>query len=63
MQKTGQIFLNAKIVKERQTCLLSGAGVNLERYAVADYPAGNVVKFLFIGRSCGKRALTSCFRP
>ena len=45
-----QIFLNAKIVKERQTCLLSGAGVNLERYAVADYPAGDVVKFLFIGR-------------
>ena len=45
-----QIFLDAKIVKERQTCLLSGAGVNLERYAVADYPAGDVVKFLFIGR-------------
>lgn len=45
-----QIFLNAKIVKERQTCLLSGAGVNLERYAVADYPAGDIVKFLFIGR-------------
>ena len=45
-----QIFLNAKIVKERQTCLLSGAGVNLERYAVADYPAGDVIKFLFIGR-------------
>lgn len=45
-----QIFLDAKIVKERQTCLLSGAGVNLERYAVADYPAGDIVKFLFIGR-------------
>ena len=45
-----QIFLDAKIVKERQTCLLSGAGVNLERYAVADYPEGDVIRFLFIGR-------------
>ena len=45
-----QIFLDAKIVKESQTCLLSGAGVNLEHYTVTDYPDGDVTGFLFIGR-------------
>lgn len=45
-----QIFLDEKIVSEAQTCLLSGAGVNLEHYRVADYPGGEQTKFLFIGR-------------
>ena len=45
-----QIFLEEKIVSEAQTCLLSGAGVNLEHYRVADYPDGEQTKFLFIGR-------------
>lgn len=45
-----QLFLGEKIVEERQTCLLNGAGVNLEHYTVTDYPGGDVIRFLFIGR-------------
>ena len=56
-----QIFLDAKIVQERQTCLLSGAGVNLERYAVADYPEGDTVKFLFIGRVMREKGVDELF--
>ena len=56
-----QIFLDGKIVKECQTCLLSGAGVNLERYAVADYPAGDTVKFLFIGRIMREKGVDELF--
>ena len=56
-----QIFLDAKIVQERQTCLLSGAGVNLEHYAVTDYPAGDVIKFLFIGRVMGEKGVDELF--
>ena len=45
-----QVFIDAKIVEDRQTCLLNGAGVNLEHYTVTDYPGGDVTGFLFIGR-------------
>lgn len=45
-----QLFIDEKIVEERQTCLLSGAGVNLEHYPLMDYPEGDVTGFLFIGR-------------
>lgn len=56
-----QIFLNAKIVKEGQACLLSGAGVNLEHYTVMDYPGGDVTKFLFIGRVMKEKGVDELF--
>ena len=49
----GTAFESGGLLKKMVTAmyrLSCGAGVNLERYAVADYPAGDVVKFLFIGR-------------
>ena len=45
-----QIFLEEHIVREQQTCLLNGAGVNLEHYRLTEYPTGDETKFLFIGR-------------
>lgn len=33
-----QIFLDKKIVREEQTCLLHGAGVNLEHFQYTEYP-------------------------
>lgn len=45
-----QIFLDEGIVPESKTCLLSGAGVNLEKFSPAPYPAGDTTRFLFIGR-------------
>lgn len=34
-----EVFINEKIVKEEQTCVLNGAGVNLEEYPFCEYPA------------------------
>ena len=56
-----QIFIDNKIVKEKQTCLLNGAGVNLSHYQVADYPAGDTTKFLFIGRVMKEKGVEELF--
>lgn len=56
-----QIFLEEHIVREQQTCLLSGAGVNLEHYKVAEYPAGDETKFLFIGRVMKEKGIDELF--
>lgn len=56
-----QIFLNEKIVKEEQTCLLSGAGVNLSHYQVSDYPKGEGTRFLFIGRVMKEKGIEELF--
>lgn len=56
-----QIFLDEGIVKESQTCLLNGAGVNLEHYQVAEYPAGDETRFLFIGRVMKEKGIDELF--
>ena len=33
-----QIFLDEKIITRNQTCLLNGAGVNLEHFSLLEYP-------------------------
>lgn len=45
-----QELLKYKIVKEEQTCVLNGAGVNLEEYPYCEYPSDDEIRFLFIGR-------------
>lgn len=45
------LFQRMGMVRGRQACLLSGAGVNLAHYAPAPYPGQeDVTRFLFIGR-------------
>lgn len=56
-----RIFLDEKIVKEEQTCLLNGAGVNLSHYQVTDYPDGDTTKFLFIGRVMKEKGIEELF--
>lgn len=56
-----QIFINDKIVREEQTCLLNGAGVNLSHYQVADYPAGDTTRFLFVGRVMKEKGVEELF--
>ncbi len=56
-----QIFVDEKIVKKEQTCLLNGAGVNLNHYQVTEYPAGDVTKFLFIGRVMKEKGIDELF--
>ena len=56
-----RIFLDEKIVKEEQTCLLNGAGVNLSHYQVSEYPAGDITRFLFIGRVMKEKGIEELF--
>lgn len=56
-----RIFLDEKIVKEEQTCLLNGAGVNLSHYQVSEYPAGDTSRFLFIGRVMQEKGIEELF--
>ena len=61
-EENRQIFLNEKIVKEEQTCLLNGAGVNIEEYQYIDYPDENEpVRFLFIGRVMKEKGVDELF--
>lgn len=45
------LFVKEKIVREKQTCVLNGAGVNLEDFPYQEYPMEmQTTRFLFTGR-------------
>ena len=56
-----QIFIKEGIVKETQTHRLNGAGVNLEKYQVTEYPEGERIKFLFMGRVMAEKGINELF--
>lgn len=55
------IFLREKIVKEKQACLLNGAGVDLAHFEVAEYPQGETTRFLFMGRVMKEKGMDELF--
>lgn len=56
------IFINSKIVKREQTCLLNGAGVNLDKFPYIPYPTDNEeTRFLFIGRVMKEKGIDELF--
>jgi glycosyltransferase involved in cell wall biosynthesis len=58
-QKT---FLESKIINEERTCVLNGAGVNLEEYPFTPYPEDNgEIRFLFIGRIMREKGVDELF--
>lgn len=57
-----QVLLDKGIVKQTQCCLLSGAGVNLQRYAFTPYPTEvGPVRFLFMGRVMREKGVEELF--
>lgn len=61
-EENRQIFLNKKIVREEQTCLLHGAGVNLEHFQFTEYPTDDgITRFLFIGRVMKEKGIGELF--
>lgn len=60
-QENQQIFIHAGIAKQEKTCLLNGAGVNLERYQPTAYPGGDTTRFLFIGRVMKEKGIDELF--
>lgn len=56
-----QLFIDEKIVPEEKAVLLSGAGVNLQRYAYRPYPKEDHVRFLFVGRVMREKGIDELF--
>lgn len=58
-----QVFLKNKIIKEIQTCLLPGAGIDLEEYKMTSYPEeSRNIRFLFIGRVMREKGVEELFK-
>lgn len=56
-----QVFLDEGIVPQAKTCLLSGAGVNLDHYACTPYPEEETTQFLFMGRVMREKGVEELF--
>lgn len=56
-----QLFIDEGIVPAEKTCLLSGAGVNLQRFTPAPYPADGKIRFLFVGRVMREKGIGELF--
>ena len=55
-------FVRLGIVPSEKTHILHGAGVNLERYAYAEYPKDSLTtRFLFTGRVMQEKGITELF--
>ena len=51
-----RLFIQRKIVRADQTRVVPGSGIDLDRFAVADFPSGGLV-FLLIGRLIGDKGV------
>lgn len=57
-----RLFIHEGLVRENQTCVLHGAGINLEHYQIAEYPQHDgTTRFLFIGRIMQEKGINELF--
>lgn len=57
-----RVFLKHRIITRNQTCLLPGAGVDLEEYDLTEYPKDSKkIRFLFIGRIMKEKGVDELF--
>lgn len=57
------IFIDEGIVQKDRTCLLNGAGVNLEHYSYQEYPTDtDDTRFLFVGRVMKEKGVNELFK-
>ena len=62
-EENRQVLIRENIVNEAKTCLLHGAGVNIERYTLAEYPQDDsVTRFLFMGRVMKEKGVDELFK-
>lgn len=55
-------LLDEGVVREKQCCLLNGAGVNIDHYAFTTYPSEErPVRFLFMGRVMREKGMDELF--
>lgn len=56
------VIVNAGIIDEERTCVLHGAGVDLEKFPYLEYPQDNdCIRFLFIGRVMQEKGIDELF--
>lgn len=61
-EENRNIMVDYKIIKKNKTYVLSGAGVDIEHFAYADYPIDDSeMKFLFIGRVMQEKGIDELF--
>lgn len=60
-EENRQLFINEKIVEDSKTYRLNGAGVDLEKFKVTEYPKGDKIKFLFMGRIMAEKGINELF--
>ena len=60
-EENRQVFVKEKITEEKQTYRLNGAGVDLDKFKVIDYPESNRINFLFIGRVMAEKGIDELF--
>lgn len=54
-------LVNSKIVREEQTVVMAGAGVNVDDFAFCDYPEDGAVHFLNVGRIMQEKGMDELF--
>ena len=54
-------FVNQNIIEQKQSCLLSGAGVNTDYYQYHHYPHNDPFIFLFMGRVMKEKGINELF--
>lgn len=54
-------LVDANIVRAEQTCVLAGAGVNVDEFALTEYPADDGIKFIFVGRVMAEKGVNELF--
>lgn len=60
-EENKNVFVDERIVIDSQACTLKGAGVNLEEYQLSEYPKGDKIRFLFIGRVMAEKGINELF--
>ena len=54
-------LVQKRIVKEEQTVVLNGAGVNTEEFYAAPYPPKDEIRFIFVGRVMAEKGVDELF--
>lgn len=57
-----RFFVQGRMIDEEKTCLLNGAGVNLDEFAYEAYPRGEKTKFVFVGRVMREKGVEELFK-
>lgn len=60
-EENKQIFIDESIIDKKQAFRLNGAGVNLEKFNLLDYPKQNKIVFLFMGRIMAEKGINELF--